>query len=428
MRHRLAPLFVLVLIGALAAVVAAPAGATPSKNSTCTSCHSGAASGAVTATPSNASPAPGATYTVNLSIGLTSSGDSGYHVAQTDAAGTATTWMSVSGGPGAQTTWTPSMTAPATPGTYYYKVWTAKGYSGTAKAATYSITVPAPAATAAITTLTPNHARTGVSVVIAGSNLGASGTVRFGATTATTTAWSATSVTATVPASLATGATTVTVMPSGGSASNALAFTVDAPAPLADTTAPVTVSGGVPVVQWCNYAVTVSLTATDNAGGSGVASITYAVDGGAPVTVAGAATSVPLGASGAHSVAFFAKDVAGNAETVKSVSVNIDTSKPQPRASRAAKVRHTRTATLRYRILDEAPNGGSAGVTIAIRNRRGKVVKRMRFSGVPVNTPLKATFRCSLRPGTYRFVVSATDAAGNPQATVATQKLTVLGR
>jgi hypothetical protein len=419
-------MFVLALIVALAAVVAAPAGATPSKNSNCASCHSGAASGAVTAAPSNASPAPGATYTVNLNIGLTSSGRTGYHVAQTDAAGTATTWMSVSGGPGSQTTWTPAMTAPASPGTYYYKVWTAKGYTGTAKSATYSITVPAPAATAAISTLTPNHAQTGASVVIAGANLGSAGAVRFGATTATTTAWSATSVTATVPAGLAPGATTVTVTPTGAAASNSLAFTVDAPPAPTDVIAPVTAASGVPVVPWCNYTVTVSLTATDNAGGSGVASITYAVDGGAPVQTAGTATTVPLATPGAHTVAFFARDVAGNTEAAQSVTVSIDTSKPQPRASRAAKVRHQRTATLRYRILDQTPNGGSAGVKIAIRNSRGKVVKRLGFSGVQVNTPLKATFKCSLRPGTYRFAVSATDAAGNPQAAVATQRLTVL--
>ena len=81
---------------------------------------------------------------------------------------------------------------------------------------TFTVTVT-PTPTAAITSLTPNHARTGASVVIAGSNLGSGGTVRFGSTMATTTAWSASSVTATVPASLSPGATTVTVTPTGGS-------------------------------------------------------------------------------------------------------------------------------------------------------------------------------------------------------------------
>ena len=44
-----------------------PAGATPDRTTTCDTCHTGAASGTVTATPSNASPSPGATYTVTRS-------------------------------------------------------------------------------------------------------------------------------------------------------------------------------------------------------------------------------------------------------------------------------------------------------------------------------------------------------------------------
>ncbi len=157
-----------------------------------------------------------------------------------------------------------------------------------------------PAPTAAITSLTPNHAPAGASVVIAGSNLGSGGTVRFGSTVATTSAWSASSVTATVPASLSPGATSVTVTPTGGAASNGRTFTVDAPPASADTTAPVTTAAGVTAGAWYRSAVTVALTAADNAGGSGVASITYAVDGGAPVPVAAATASVPVGTPGVH--------------------------------------------------------------------------------------------------------------------------------
>ena len=605
MRDRLAPSVVLILILALTslaalAVAVAPAGATPSTSTTCTSCHSGTASGTVTAVPSTATPAPGATYSVAIDIGLTASGKTGYHVAQTDAAGSATTWMAVYSGTGSQTAWTATMTAPATPGTYYYKVWTAKGYSGMAKVVTYSIAVPAPAQAAAITSLAPTHAQSGASVVIAGSNLGASGTVKFGATTAATTAWSATSVTATVPAGLAPGATSVTVTPAGGAASNGLAFTVDAPpvpapvltslvpstgiagstlvvtgsnlgasggvtvggvaaatsawsatsitctvpaglttgaksvvvtpaggsasnaltytvtaapAPAAaitslnpthaqtgagvviagsnlgasgtvkfgattaattawsatsvtatvpaslapgatsvtvtpaggaasnglaftvdappvpvDTTDPVTVASGVPGVAWCNYPVNVSLAATDEAGGSGVKSVAYAVDGGDPVVVEGAAATVLLETSGIHTVAFFAKDAAGNVEATRSVTVNLDLSKPRPQAPRAATARHKRTATLRYRIVDDTPNGGAATVTIVVKNSRGKTVKRLELGSRPVNQALKATFSCRLRPGDYRFRVSATDAAGNPQSAVASQRLRVLAR
>ena len=292
-------------------------------------------------------------------------------------------------------------------------------------ARTFTVTVT-PAPTAAITGLTPNHAQAGASIVIAGSNLGSGGSVRFGATVATTTAWSASSVTAVVPASLQPGVTTVTVTPTGGAASNGRTFTVDAPPAPADVTAPVTTAAGVTGGAWYRSAVTVALTAADNAGGSGVASITYAVDGGAPVLVAGAAASVPVSVSGAHSVTYFATDGAGNTEATRTLAVNIDTSKPRTRAPRAARVRRAHQAWLRYEVRDLTPNGGSARVVIAIKNSRGKVVKRLRLGERPVNTALTARFTCTLRPGAYRFLVRATDAAGNTQANIAAQTLRVV--
>ena len=292
-------------------------------------------------------------------------------------------------------------------------------------ARTFTVTVT-PAPTAAIAGLTPSHARTGASVVIAGSNLGSGGSVRFGSTVATTTAWSASSVTATVPASLSPGATTVTVTPTGAAASNGRSFTVDVPPAPADTTAPVTTAAGVPAGAWYRSAVTVALTAADNAGGSGVASIIYAVDGGAPVKVAAATASVPVGTSGAHTISYFATDVAGNAEATRTLAVNIDTSKPRTRAPRAARVRRRTRRALRYEVRDLTPNGGSARVVIAIKNSRGKVVQRLRLGERPVNTALTARFTCTLRPGTYRFLVRATDAAGNTQANIAAQTLRVV--
>jgi hypothetical protein len=84
-------------------------------------------------------------------------------------------------------------------------------------------TTPAPLAS--ITSLTPDSGDYGTSVIIDGQNFGASGTVRFGGTAATTSAWSTTSITATVP-NLPASAQNVTVTPSGGAASAASTFTV----------------------------------------------------------------------------------------------------------------------------------------------------------------------------------------------------------
>lgn len=345
MRLRLVTILVAVVLAAtaivFAGVTANPVNGFPSRAQACTNCHNAApASATVSASPSTSTPAAGATYSVAINLaGLTASGDTGYWI--TNSAGTPA--VSVFGGDTGtnQTTYTQTMTAPSTAGTYSYTVWCDRGGtgSGVAKSTTYTITVPAPPVpAAAITSLSPNHGPTATSVVVAGSNLGSGGTVRFGATTATTTAWSATQVTATVPAGLAPGAATVTVTPTGAAASNGLVYTVDAP----------------------------------------------------PAPVAG-----------------------------------VDTVAPTTRALGPCQVRRYQTARLRFQVNDPAPSGGTAAVVITIKNRRGAIVKVLKLGSRPVNTPLDATFKCSLRLGTYRFYVQATDTAGHRQANIASQKLTV---
>ena len=159
-----------------------------------------------------------------------------------------------------------------------------------------SAPTPPPAPAPAITSLSPASGESGSSVVIAGTDLGTGGTVRFGNTAASTSSWSATSITCTVPAGLSAGAVDVTVTPTGGSASNALVFTVTVPQPPSgdDTTPPATTARVVNGDREHHGGVAVLLRATDSAGGSGVASITYSIDGGVPVTVAGSRAVVRL--------------------------------------------------------------------------------------------------------------------------------------
>jgi hypothetical protein len=325
-----------------AAVTANPANGYPSRAAACTNCHPAAPTATtVSATPSTTTPAAGATYTVTISLAnMTAGGDSGYWISNA----TGTPAVSVYGGDTGTNalSYAQTMTAPATPGTYSYTVWCEKGStgSGQAKSTTYSITVAASTINAAITSLTPNHALTGASVVIAGTNLGASGTVRFGTTVATTSAWSATSVTASVPASLAAGATNVTVTPTGGAASNALAFTVDAATGGKDVTPPTTTASSSRAGHRHDGAVKIKLTATDNSGGSGVASITYSVDGHRPIKVAGSRATVTISVGhehgrhstgGTHTITYFATDKAGNVEATRTLTVNVDTGKPSDR-------------------------------------------------------------------------------------------------
>jgi hypothetical protein len=108
--------------------------------------------------------------------------------------------------------------------------------------------------------------------------------------------------------------------------------------------------------------------------------------------------------------------------------INFDSQKPTTEAPYSATGRRGRTATLRYRVTDAEPNGGTGGeVTIKIRNRARKVVKTLG----PVAAPLNADWRSKVavprrwKPGTYRFYIYATDSVGNKQANVASNKLIV---
>ena len=139
-------------------------------------------------------------------------------------------------------------------------------------------------------------------------------------------------------------------------------------ATIPDPTPPTTVASGYDSA-WHNSAVPVTLTATDNAGGSGVKSITYAVDGGAPTTVDAATTQVTIAApadhtnDGTHTIAFHATDNAGNTETPdKTCTVKIDTSAPKATVKAltvsAAKAARGKTLTFKVIITDPKPGCG----------------------------------------------------------------------
>lgn len=103
--------------------------------------------------------------------------------------------------------------------------------------------------------------------------------------------------------------------------------------------------------------------------------------------------------------------------------ITLDTHGPRCSAPRKASVIKNRNVTLRYRVRDNlAPK---ATVTIKIRNTSGKVVKTLRLGKRATGKLLGKRFRCRLAPGTYRFSVYAKDLAGNKQARVGSNRLTV---
>jgi len=191
-----------------------------------------------------------------------------------------------------------------------------------------------------------------------------------------------------------------------------------------DTSAPETAASGATDGGWYKAGVTVHLEAADGTDESGVKELSYALDGAGPTVVASAAdVSVPA-VAGAHTIVFHATDVAGNAETDKTFTVNVDNVKPRTRAWRSSVVRR-RTATLKFKVTDVAPNAGTATVVIKVKNRAHKVVKTIKVGVKNVNASQAAKFRCRLAKGTYKFYVYATDVAGNAQSKAGHSKLTV---
>jgi hypothetical protein len=86
---------------------------------------------------------------------------------------------------------------------------------------------------------------------------------------------------------------------------------------------------------WNNTSVSVSLTATDNPGGSGVKEIHYTIGGNAEVVVSGASTLFSLAAQGIYSISYHAVDKAGNVETAHTLAVQIDLTAPTITSSQA---------------------------------------------------------------------------------------------
>jgi len=217
----------------LSSLDAGPAVATPSRARECTACHGpGSVGGTVTARPSAATLAPGGSYTVAIAPPQNrNGGQAGFWIANSNAAGATGSSTGVTGGPSSVATFTARMTAPATPGTYFYKVWAVHGpddASGVTNFAGYQITVvaAAPVSRPQVVRLSPPRGAAGTSVTITGRRFGRPGVVTFGPRRARVTSWRTARIVVRVPARRgARRRVRVTVTPQGGSASNVAIFT-----------------------------------------------------------------------------------------------------------------------------------------------------------------------------------------------------------
>ena len=144
----------------------------------------------------------------------------------------------------------------------------------------------------------------------------------------------------------------------------------------------------------------------------------YAVD---TITVDGA--TVQMSSPNAYTFSFVAanhtisvsfKSTGGGGPLAGSVTVQ---------APYSAGVKKGHRATLKYSV-NQAVLGGSADVTITIKDQAGVVVNTQTRSAVSLNALHSCRFRCRLARGAYTFTVSAAMASG-PVASTASNTLTV---
>jgi alpha-tubulin suppressor-like RCC1 family protein len=109
-----------------------------------------------------------------------------------------------------------------------------------------------------------------------------------------------------------------------GAAHGLALYTIDTTAPT--TTASTNPTGPDGTNDWFKSNVTVDLNAIDNSGK--VKSITYSLNGGAPTTVNAASTSLDITTDGTTTLDYYATDDAGNTETAKTLTIQLDTTPP----------------------------------------------------------------------------------------------------
>jgi M6 family metalloprotease-like protein len=197
-----------------------------------------------------------------------------------------------------------------------------------------------------------------------------------------------------------------------------------------DVTAPVTTASGNDDL-WHNRDVEVALSASDEAGGSGVASITGSFDGGAGQVVPGDSAVATFRAAADHSndgvrtLSYWAIDNAGNREATKTLTVKIDTTGPRCAAKRLIMSRGQKKQLV-FAVRDAL--SPKVTCTLKIKTRGGATKKSWVWSWDDVRPPGKwwyINYRCKLKRGTYFIVVTGKDLAGNRASVTGRAKLIV---
>ncbi|MDT4946826.1 MAG: hypothetical protein QOH14_3559, partial [Pseudonocardiales bacterium] len=196
-----------------------------------------------------------------------------------------------------------------------------------------------------------------------------------------------------------------------------------------DTTAPSVTYSQTPAAnanQFNNTTVNVTLTATDNVGGTGVAFITYKVDAAASVQVNAATAGFAVTGDGTHTVTFTATDNSGNTSGTQTQTIKIDSTAPAaPAITSAPTVINNANKT-------SISIGGTAeaGSTVTLTLTDGVVGHTVTAAGTATggNWSFAALNPSGHNDGTVTVNVTATDLAGNtstPPTQTTIQKDTV---
>jgi hypothetical protein len=166
---------------------------------------------------------------------------------------------------------------------------------------------------------------------------------------------------------------------------------------------------------WYKGAVTVSLSAADEQGGSGVDTLQYRIDGGDYVAYSAPFT---ISAEGNHVVEYRARDKAGNTETPKAAPVKIDHTAPK--------------TTARVSPTHPGPAGWyDDAVTVTLRGSDGRTGSGIGSTQYRIGSGAWQTYRGPLvlsAVGTYSVAFRSTDVAGNAETAGAPVVVRVDGR
>ena len=171
----------------------------------------------------------------------------------------------------------------------------------------------------------------------------------------------------------------------------------------------------------------ITLSAVDNPGGSGIATREYSVDSAhGPWTKCGAKVKLNPGAfaDGQHTFYYRSLDVAGNASTTKSFTFKVDRHGLQTfSVDKSNAVHRNHVVTLRYRVIDTGSS--MVNVEIQITNGQGQTVAVWKVGKVAIGWMKSYNHRVTLAHGTYTCRFKATGKAGKAQSRIGQTRLIV---